>query len=73
MTYIAYSYTNKKNLTYYLHKKQVTLRGGNRLQTIYFFSKQPGEGAIDDVPEGFHVVENEKTGLPVLRRDENKK
>lgn len=68
---MAYAYTNKKGLTYYLHKKQVTLRGGNRQQIIYFFSKQTGEGAIDDVPDGFHVVENEKTGLPVLRRNEN--
>lgn len=70
---MAYSFTNKKKQTYYLHKKQVTLRGGNRLQTIYFFAKEPREGAIDEVPEGFHVVENVKTGLPVLRRNENKK
>lgn len=68
---MAYAYTNKKGLTYFLHKKQVTLRGGNRQQIIYFFSKQTGEGAIEDVPGGFHVVENEKTGLPVLRRNEN--
>lgn len=70
---MAFSYTNKKGQEYFLHRKEVTLRGGNRLQTIYFFSKSPGEGAIDEVPAGFHVVENTKTGLPVLRRDENKK
>lgn len=68
---MAYAHTNKKGLTYYLHRKEVTLRGGNRLQVIYYFSKEPGENAINEVPEGFHVVENEKTGLPVLRRNEN--
>lgn len=70
---MAYSYKNNKGITYYLHRKVVTLRGGNRQQTIYFFAKQAGSDAIDEIPDGFHVVENKKTGLPVLRRDENKK
>lgn len=70
---MAFSYQNNKGTTYYLHRKIVTLRGGNRQQTIYFFAKQTGTDAIDEVPQGFHVVENQKTGLPVLRRDENKK
>ncbi len=70
---MAYSYKNNKGTTYYLHRKVVTLRGGNRQQTIYYFAKQAGSDAIDEVPTGFHVVENQKTGLPVLRRDENKR
>jgi len=65
---MAYTYTNKKGTMYHLHMKDVTLRGGNRKQTIYYFAKQPGMGAIDEVPMGFEVVENKKTGLPVLRR-----
>lgn len=65
---MAYTYTNKKGTTYHLHKKEVTLRGGNRKQTIYYFAKTASTGAIDQVPSGFEVVENKKTGLPVLRR-----
>ena len=35
---MAYEHTNSKGVTYYLHKKEVTLRGG-KPQTIYFFTK----------------------------------
>lgn len=35
---MAYSHKNNKGITYYLHKSEVTLRGG-KPQTIYFFTK----------------------------------
>ena len=35
---MAYKHTNSKGVTYYLHKTEVTLRGG-KPQTIYFFAK----------------------------------
>lgn len=59
---------NKKGTEYFLHSQVVTLRGGGRQQTIYFFSKKTGKNAIDAVPVGFKVVENTRTGLPVLKR-----
>ena len=65
---MAYSYKNNKGLTYYLHQQEVTLRGGNRKQTIYYFAKEARSNAIDSVPAAFKVVENKKTGLPVLKR-----
>lgn len=65
---MAFSYTNKKGQTYYLYTTNVQLRGGNRTQTIYYFSRQQKDGMLDAVPEGFEVVENPRTGLPVLRR-----
>ena len=40
---MAYSYTNKKNQTYFLHGKQVTLQNG-RQQRIFYFAKEPKEG-----------------------------
>lgn len=64
---MAYSYTNKKGDTYYLHKKDVTLRGG-RQQTIYYFAREVRDGAIDAVPAGYKVVETERTGMPVLKK-----
>lgn len=64
---MAYSYTNKKDVTYYLHKKDVTLRGG-RQQTIYYFAREVRDGAIDEVPAGYKVMETERTGMPVLKK-----
>ena len=64
---MAYSYTNKKGDTYYLHSKDVTLRGG-RKQTIYFFAREVRGGALDAVPAGYKVMETERTGMPVLKK-----
>ena len=64
---MAYSKTNSKGLTYYLHKKEVTLRGG-RPQTIYYFAKEAKENAIDEIPAGYEVMENKRTGLPMLKK-----
>lgn len=66
---MAYSYKNKKGQNYILHRQEVKLKGSGKLQTIYFFSKNTREGALDDLPDGFEVVENSKTGLPVLRKN----
>lgn len=63
---MAFSYTNSKGNTYYLHKRDTTLRNG-RTQTIYFFAKEPKEGTLDKVPEGYEVSES-RNGLPVLKR-----
>jgi len=64
---MAYSKTNSKGQTYYLHSKDVTLRGG-RPQTIYFFAKTEKEGTLDELPAGYEVMENKRTGLPMLRK-----
>jgi hypothetical protein len=65
---MAYSVDSKKSgRTYYLHMKEVTLRGG-RKQTIYFFAQDVRDGALDAVPAGYMVMENERTGLPMLKK-----
>jgi hypothetical protein len=65
---VAYSVESKKSgKTYYLHSKEVTLRGG-RKQVIYYFATDVREGALDAVPSGYQVMENARTGLPMLRR-----
>jgi hypothetical protein len=60
----AFSYVNKKNETYWLH----SMRSHN--VTIYFFSKKE-EGALP-LPKGYYVVENQKTALPVLKKEKLK-
>ena len=53
---------------YTLHKRSVTLKGG-RVQTIYFFAKNPPKsGEPCDMPPGYVVGKNPKTGLPYLKR-----
>lgn len=64
---MAYSHTNSKGVTYYLHKKDVTLRGGKQ-QTIYYFAKDERPEAIDELPEGYTVVENPRNGFLTLKR-----
>lgn len=64
---MAYEFTNSRGQKYHLHSKEVKLRSG-RMQRIYYFAKVAGVGAIDGIPQGFTVVENQRTGLPVLKR-----
>lgn len=65
---MAYSVKSKKSgKTYHLHSKEVKLAGG-RLQKIYYFAGEPGEGALDAIPAGYELMENTKTGLPMLRK-----
>lgn len=59
--------SNKSGKTYYLHSKEVTLRGG-RQQVIYFFAQDVRDGSLDEIPAGYEVMENERTGLPMLRK-----
>lgn len=63
-----YSYKNSKGQIYFLHSRVVKLLGSGKLQTIYYFAKTQKLGGMSELPQGFEVVENAKSGLPVLRR-----
>ncbi|HLF88217.1 MAG TPA: hypothetical protein VI451_04675 [Anaerolineales bacterium] len=63
---MAYSHTNSKGVTYYLHSSKTTLKSG-REQTLYYFAKEVKAGALDAVPAGY-VVSESKNGLPVLKK-----
>lgn len=65
---MAFSHVNSKGQTYYLHQRDVTLKGG-RQQRIFFFAREEKDGVIDALPEGYLVVENTRTGLPILKKD----
>ena len=64
---MAYSHVNSRGQTYYLHSKDVKLRGSGRTQTIYYFAKVAKAEAINAIPGGKTVVENERTGLLFLK------
>ncbi len=63
---MTYQFKNSKGKTYFLHSRNVELKGG-RTQTLYFFAKEPGQGALDAIPSGYQVAES-KNGLPVLKK-----
>lgn len=65
---MAFAHKNSKGQTYYLHMKDVKLRGSGKTQRIYFFARDIRKEALDAVPTGYRVIENKKTGLPVLKR-----
>jgi hypothetical protein len=64
---MAYKFVNSKGKAYYLHTKEVELKGG-RTQSLYFFAKEPREGSLDAIPSGYQVAET-KNGLPVLKKE----
>ena len=65
---MAYSVKSKKSgKTYYLHTKNVTLRG-DRQQRIYYFAGKAEKDSLDELPAGYEIMENKRTGLPMLRK-----
>jgi hypothetical protein len=63
---MAFSFTNKRGVTYFLHAKKSTTKSG-KTQTLYFFSKEKKAGVLEAVPQGYKVAETEN-GLPVLKK-----
>jgi len=65
---MAFSVKSKKSgKTYFLHSKEVKLAGG-RLQNIFYFAGEESKNSLDALPAGYEVMENERTGLPMLRK-----
>jgi len=63
---MAFSYTNKRGVTYFLHARSTTTKTGN-VRTLYFFSKEKKAGVQEAVPHGYKVAET-ANGLPVLKK-----
>ena len=65
---MAFSVVSKKSKkTYILHGRLQKLKGGQEV-TLYYFGGEKKEGALDALPAGYEVIENERTGLPMLRK-----
>lgn len=65
---MAFSVKSKKSgKTYYLHTKEVKL-AGDRKQRIYYFAGEKKSNSLDALPAGYEVMENKRTGLPMLRK-----
>ncbi|MCD6517847.1 MAG: hypothetical protein J7L72_10605 [Candidatus Aminicenantes bacterium] len=64
---MAYEFTNSKGTKYFLHFKDVNLKGG-RTQRIYYFARDIRSESLDEVPDGYKVIETERTGMPILKK-----
>jgi hypothetical protein len=64
---MAFEFKNSKGVCYFLHSREVNLKGG-RKQMIYFFARDIRPGALDAVPAGYMVQETTKTGMPILKK-----
>jgi hypothetical protein len=62
---MGYTHTNSQGRVYALHSHTTESRTG-KPRTLYYFS-QTVEGAIEELPRGYEVVEA-KTGLPLLKK-----
>lgn len=64
-----FQHKNSKGVTYYLHMKEVSLRGGKRMPIYYFNKEQGGPTAIVELPVEMEVRENPRNGfLTVVRK-----
>lgn len=66
---MAYTFTNSKGKTYFLHRKELQTKTGKTRDLFYFAGDLRPEFAIDEVPAGKKVVEM-ASGLPVLKKVE---
>jgi len=63
---MAFSFKNKRGVTYFLHgRSKITSTG--KTQTLYFFAKEKKAGVLEAVPAGYKVAET-VNGLPVLKK-----
>ncbi|MFA6529231.1 MAG: hypothetical protein WCT46_06910 [Candidatus Gracilibacteria bacterium] len=69
---MALSVKNSRGETYFLHGRKVTLRGGQEVQIYYFARKPKGKDEVEAMPAGYEVVENKRTGLPILKKSGKK-
>jgi hypothetical protein len=57
-----YSYTNRRGDTYFLHT--VVRKNG---KTAYAMKRKLGDGALDDLPDGYEVAESINGAVSVRR------
>ena len=68
-TIMSFSVVSKKS-----EQKHITstsrlksVRGGG-ITNLYYFGGEKKEGHLDKLPDGYTVIENERTGLPMLKK-----
>jgi hypothetical protein len=63
---MAFSFKNKRGVTYFLHASSSKTKTG-KTRTLFYFSKEKKAGVLEAVPAGYKVSET-ANGLPVLKK-----
>ena len=63
----AYTYHSDSGSVWYLHARNVTLKNGLDVR-IYYFCKDQRDNTVEELPQGYFVVESQRTGLPLLKK-----
>ena len=63
----AYTYSTGGQ-TWYLHARSPAAPGRRKLRVFYFAREQRPAETVPELPAGFEVVLNPRTGMPLLRR-----
>ena len=65
---MAFSTISKKSgKTYFLHLKEQKRADGG-VTKLFYFGGEAKAGAQDSLPDGYMVIENARTGLPMLKK-----
>jgi hypothetical protein len=65
----GYTHVSRRQ-TWYLHGRTLLLPG-RRERRIFYFAREPRPGELlDQVPAGYQVVENSRTGMRLLKRSD---
>lgn len=64
---MAFTFTNSKGKTYFLHRKEVKSSSGKTRDLYFFAGDLRPDIAVNEVPEGKQVFEL-ASGLPVLKK-----
>ena len=63
----AYTYSTGRQ-TWYLHARSPAAPGRRKLRVFYFAREQRPAESVPELPPGFEVTLNPRTGMPLLRR-----
>ena len=65
---MAYRVVGKKSgKTHHLHVRITKRKDGKETRLYFFAGTVKDEGACDELPEGYKVIESPATGLPFLK------
>lgn len=62
---MPYTFRNSKGDLYFLHR---TTAGRNNDGELLYFAKSQNQNTIDELPDGYRVVESDRTGMPVVKK-----
>jgi hypothetical protein len=63
----AYTYSSGGQ-TWYLHARSPAAPGRRKLRVFYFARQPRPDESVAELPAGFEVTTNPRTGMPLLRR-----